>query len=97
MNPVMNEFAVSNLSVYFALKTDGKIRREIRLRRRENRLKFTLDAKIETKFLHLYPRRRLELESQQLFLGKNGANEVKVMRSRLWEGRREKRTHQLNG
>ena len=34
MNPVPDEFAVSNLSVHFSVKTDGKIRREIRLRRK---------------------------------------------------------------
>ena len=39
----------------------------------ENRLKFTLDAKIKTILLHLHPMKRLELENQQLFLGKKMA------------------------
>ena len=34
MNPVMDEFAFSNFSVYFSVKTDEKKRREIRLRRK---------------------------------------------------------------
>jgi len=34
MNSVKDDFAVSNLSVYFSVKTDGKIRREIRLRQK---------------------------------------------------------------
>ena len=34
MNSVKDDFAVSNFSVYFSVKTDGKIRREIRLRQK---------------------------------------------------------------
>ena len=34
MNPVMDEFALLNFSVFFSVKTDEKKRREIRLRRK---------------------------------------------------------------
>lgn len=34
MNSVKDDFAVSNFSVCFSFKTDGKIRREIRLRQK---------------------------------------------------------------
>lgn len=34
MNSVKDDFAVSNLSIYFSVKNDWKIRREIRLRQK---------------------------------------------------------------
>ena len=62
MNPVMDEFAVLNFSVYFFVKTDEK-------KKTENRLKFTLDAKIETKSFALSSKEKTETRKAATFSG----------------------------
>ena len=87
-NPVKDEFSVLNLSVYF-----------FHLNRRENRtgnssetkncLKFTLEEKIKTTFLHLRLTKKVELESQQLFMAPKRDKKAKstakqTKRNKVW-------------
>ena len=68
MNPVMDEFAFLNFSVYNRQnrrgKNDGKFVLD-----GENLLKFTLDAKIETKSFALSPKEKTETRKAATFSG----------------------------